>query len=449
MLRGLCIKIRTMKTSCHSAFPSTELFKKDIEPHFATPNKQPVVPRKDGSFPNFHLLKQNHQGRLGLLETAHGPIQTPAFLFCATKGAVKGLTIGELQQTKTQILLGNTYHLMVHPGGSWVESMGGLHTMMGWKGPMFTDSGGYQIFSLGHGSVSAEIKGVRQNPQQKQLVKIREAGAIFRSYRDGSSIFLSPEISIQVQSQLGADLICVLDECTPFNVSKTYTQRSMELSHRWAQRSLKAFEKVAQPHQGLYGIVQGGVYSDLRKESADFINEQDFFGQAIGGSLGCTKNQMYDIVAETKSYLRADRPVHLLGIGGIQDIFHGVRCGIDTFDCVHPTRLGRHGGALVQRKYWANAQGVDAQRPREHINLMGSHFAMDLQPIDEDCPCSTCQTYSRAYLHYLLKAKELTALSALTIHNITFMNRLMEDIRQGILHEKLDEVEARWTPFSL
>ncbi|MEI8295174.1 MAG: tRNA guanosine(34) transglycosylase Tgt, partial [Alphaproteobacteria bacterium] len=299
---------------------------------------------------SFDILA-THEGshaRVGRLVTPHGALETPAFIFCATKAAIKAVTPQQMRHANTQIILANTYHLMLQPGPEVVAAIGGLHRFMGWDGPMLTDSGGFQIFSLGHGSVANEVKGKRMNDRPKTMLKISEEGALFKSYLDGSKHLLTPERSIQVQRQLGADLIVVFDECTPFHVSRDYTARSMELSHRWALRSLDEYNRGDTTHQRLYGIVQGGVYEDLRRESSDFVSQQPFFGNAVGGSLGADKTQMAEVVAMTMSHLNRARPTHLLGIGGIGDIFQGVRQGIDTFDCVHPTRLARHGGALVR-----------------------------------------------------------------------------------------------------
>lgn len=271
---------------------------------------------------------------------------------------MKALSPDQLRDEGSQIMLSNTYHLMLTPGAELVHSMGGLQKFTGWRGPMLTDSGGYQIFSMGHGSVSSEIKGNRNTEQlgwSQTLLRIDESGATFRSYVDGSIHHLTPELSIQIQRQLGADLIVVLDECTPCNVDKQYTMDSMRRSHRWAVRSLEEFKRSNDFTQALYGIVQGGIYDDLRDESTAFINSCDFFGTAIGGSLGPDRQSMHDIVSYTRSRVRDDRPVHLLGIGGVRDIFHGVRQGIDTFDCVHPSRLARHGGALVLAAHWDEA----------------------------------------------------------------------------------------------
>jgi queuine tRNA-ribosyltransferase len=385
----------------------------------------------------------NTQARCGVINTPHGQIKTPAFIFCATKGAIKAVSMAEMEAANTQVILSNTYHMMLQPGGDLVEKMGGLHKFIGWQKPMLTDSGGYQIFSLGHGSVASEIKGKRLTHRPKTMLKITEEGACFRSYIDGRKILLTPELSMQIQRQLGADLVVVLDECTPFHVDKKYTSRSMQLSHRWALRSLAEFSAHNDGKQALYGIIQGGVYEDLRREGAEFVNSQPFFGHAIGGSLGASKEQMHEIVSQTMSMLTPDRPVHLLGIGGIGDIFNGVRAGIDTFDCVHPTRLSRHGGALVSAEFWQKESAV-AKTGGEHINLRNQRFRNDDKPIDENCACQTCQTHSRAYLHHLLKAHELLALQALSIHNVFFMNKLFAEIRQAIIEDKLDECQKKW-----
>jgi len=310
-------------------------------------------------YPNFSFTLKTKdarsKARTGELVTPHGKVDTPNFVFCATKAAMKTITPEQLRAEGSQFILSNTYHLMLTPGSDLVEKMGGLQKFTAWRGPMLTDSGGYQIFSMGFGSVSSEIKGKRDTVAMgwnQTLISIDEDGATFRSYVDGTIHRLTPERSMEIQRQLGADLIVVLDECTPFNVDKAYTEQSMHRSHRWAQRSLDAFVKTHAGKQALYGIIQGGVYEDLRDQSAAFINSLPFFGTAIGGSLGADKKSMHAIVAYTRSRVRDDRPVHLLGIGGVRDVFHGVRQGIDTFDCVHPTRLGRHGGVLVTAAHW-------------------------------------------------------------------------------------------------
>ena len=377
--------------------------------------------------------------RTGSLKTPHGIIKTPAFIFCATKASVKGITPKQLHDAGVQVILSNTYHLMITPGGGIINQFGGLQKMTGWKGPMLTDSGGFQIFSLNHNDMFQEIKRRCFYKNSKGLLKISEYGAIFRSYVNGLLYNLTPEKSIQIQKQLGADLVLVLDECTPFNVNKCYTKNSMEMTHRWSLRSLIEFNKI-NDSQALYGIIQGGVYNDLREISTYFFNKNNFFGHAIGGSLGSDKNQMYDIIAFTAEKLLKVRPIHLLGIGNIQDIFFGVQQGIDTFDCVYPTRLARHGSALIQpidlSEYRSNN--------KEYINLRNTKFSLDENPISKNCHCETCNTFSKGYIHYLLKSREILALQAISIHNISFMNRMMFKIRKSIEEGILESEMKNW-----
>ncbi|MDR0678496.1 MAG: tRNA guanosine(34) transglycosylase Tgt [Holosporaceae bacterium] len=384
---------------------------------------------------SFNIVGSLEKSRLGILKTPHGEIKTPAFIFCGTKASVKGISPKWLRETKTQIILSNTYHLFSYPGSEHIKKLGGLHKFMGWDGPMLSDSGGFQIFSLGHGSVADEIKGKRS--RASTLIKIDEQGALFKSYWDGSMKLLTPEKSIETQRNLGTDFIVSLDECTPYHSDKKYTEQSMERSHRWEKRSLDEFIRSNNFTQALYGIVQGGIHRDLRKRSAEFIGENPFFATAIGGTLGSTKTQMYEVMEMAMDGLPFSRSIHLLGVGGIVDIIKGVELGMDTFDCVHPTRIARHGGALVKSQYRDSKQ-------REHINLKRSEYATNDYPIESDCDCSTCNYFSRAYLHYLLKANELLALSAITIHNIRFMNKLMEEIREGILNKNLEYIKNKW-----
>jgi len=385
-----------------------------------------------------HHRSSENQARLGQLLTPHGVVETPAFIFCATKAAIKGVSVDDMKASRTQIILSNTYHLMIQPGPEIIQKLGGLHRFMGWDRPLLTDSGGFQIFSLGQGSVADEIKGKRSHGRSKTLLKITEEGATFRSYLDGSVQLLTPERSIAIQQSLGSDLVVVLDECTPFHVDKEYTERSMQMSHRWAQRSLEEFKRRDEGKQALYGIVQGGVYEDLRLESCDFVNNQAFFGQAIGGSLGADKSQMQEIVRLTSAQLSREKPTHLLGIGGIGDILSGVAEGIDTFDCVHPTRLARHGGALVRPPHLPDGKSGD------HINLLNGIFRGDEQAIESDCFCGVCQKYSRGYLHHLLKARELLGYQLISIHNVAFMNRLMQAIRHAIRNNTFKRECKNW-----
>lgn len=372
------------------------------------------------------------RARLGRYTTPHGTIDTPNFIFCGTKASIKGLSPHQMREARSDIILSNTYHLMLSPGPDLIEKMGGLHKFMGWDGPMLTDSGGFQIFSLGHGSVADEIKGRGQRNKSKSILKITEEGAEFKSYLDGKVFFLSPENSIQIQRKLGADLIVQLDECTPFHVDKEYTARSMEMSMRWGDRSLAEHARHDTGKQAMYGIVQGGVYPDLRKESSEYTRDRSFFATAIGGSLGSHKEQMYEVVGMCMAHIHQDRPVHLLGIGSFLDIFTNVRQGIDTFDCVSPTRIARHGWALVKGA------------PKERINLRNASFMTDPDPIDRSCDCFTCKNHSRSYIHHLFRVGETLGMHLTSIHNVYTMNRLMREIRQSIQDDSLDTLQKQW-----
>lgn len=440
---------RPMEASLVSRSPNLK------NPPLLTPEQWP---KYEGFSFTIHSEDSRSAARLGTLSTPHGVVETPAFIFCATKAAIKGLTMDQMRACGTQIVLSNTYHLYVQPGADAMRAMGGVQKATNWRGPMLTDSGGYQIFSMGHGSVSDEIKGRRSveagEQRPKSLLSIGEKGARFKSYFDGSIKSLSPETSIQIQRSLGADIILVLDECTPFHVDKEYTAASTRRSHRWALRSLNEFVRSEtedldkpSPQQALYGIVQGGVYEDLRRESTAFCNETPFFGTAVGGSLGGDKGAMYKVIEMTLPLLRRDRPIHLLGIGGIADVFHGVRWGVDTFDCVHPTRLGRHGGALVKASYWKEAaREGKPTKPKENILLERGMFKLDQRPIDPDCGCPTCTAgYTRAYLQHLLSAGELLGGTLISQHNVYFMNKLFSDIREALrTGVSLDVVEAEY-----
>jgi queuine tRNA-ribosyltransferase len=390
-----------------------------------------------------------NRARLGRLVTPHGAVDTPNFILCATKGALKGLTTEAAAAANTQFILSNTYHLMLQPGAEVVAAQGGLHKFAGWNGAFLTDSGGFQVFSLAHGGVADEIKGARRPTSTKSVLKITEAGVEFRSYIDGQKILLTPERSILVQRHLGADIILAFDECTPFHVDRAYTEASLQRTHRWTDRALTAFAEATDAYgpksgsaglQAFYGISQGGIYEDLRRTASDFLNDRDCFGFAVGGSLGNSKSQMYEVVDCATAGLRPEKPVHLLGIGGIHDIFTCVQFGIDTFDCVSPTRIGRHGWALVP----AEIAGDSGGRAEPRLNLRNAAYRQDSAPVDPTCTCHTCTTYSRAYLHHLLKARELLAQTLLTLHNVATMSRVMADIRAGIAAGSLNAPRAFW-----
>jgi len=399
-------------------------------------NQPIVVPAPENiDYPNFGfdiLHRDPHsRARIGKLKTPHGTIETPNYIFCGTKAAMKNLSPDHMRAARTDIILANTYHLLIHPGADIVQKMGGLHNFMQWDGPMMTDSGGFQIFSMGHGSVADEIKGRNRN-NEKSLMKITEEGAVFKSYRDGKMLTLTPEGSIDIQRKLGADLIYQLDECTAYHDERDYTAQSMERSHRWGDRCLAEFERGHNGRQALYGIIQGGVYEDLRATSCDWVKDRPFFGTAIGGCLGGSEEEMHEVVSWCMPQTHPDRPVHLLGIGHIKDVFSFVRQGIDTFDCVSPTRIARHGWALVKG-------GAD-----EKINLRNACFRDDPNPIDPTLDIPASRDFSKAYLHHLLKAGELLGMQLIAQHNVAQINRLMREVRAAIKDGTLDDLEKEW-----
>jgi queuine tRNA-ribosyltransferase len=372
------------------------------------------------------------RARAGVLRTAHGDVRTPAFVPLATKATVKGLEPREVAALGYDMVLGNTFHLFLDPGHELIAGFGGLHEFMRWDGPIVTDSGGFQVFSMGHGGVAEEIKGRNTGERHSAILAIEEEGVRFRSYIDGSERFMAPETSMEVQAALGSDLALVFDECTPFHVERDYTARSTERTHRWLQRCLDWHERHGPEHQLVYGIVQGGVFDDLRVESAQTVAASGCDGIAIGGSLGAGKDQIYEVVDWTTAVLPDDRPRHLLGIGEVDDLIRGVELGIDHFDCAMPTRIGRHGMALVP----------DPEH-RWRIDVTASRWREDRGPLMEDCPCPACTAgFSRGYLRYLLKGRELTGQRLVTLHNLAFLSRLMGDLRAAIQAGTLPEVAA-------
>ncbi len=398
--------------------------------------------------------------RAGVLETAHGDVRTPAFVPLATKATVKGLLPAEVAALGYEMVLGNTFHLLLNPGPELIGRFGGMGRFMGWDGPIVTDSGGFQVFSMGHGTVAEEIKArpsrargggdrdgvdgqggagerAASGNREGAILAIEEEGVRFRSYVDGRERFLSPEGSMAMQAALGSDLALVFDECTPFHVDREYTARSTERTHRWMGRCLGWHAEHGPAGQLVYGIVQGGVYEDLRRESARTIVESCCDGVAIGGSLGAEKAQMYEVVGYATSELGGEherKPRHLLGIGEVDDLLRGVELGIDTFDCAMPTRLGRHGTALVP----------DPEN-RWRVDLKKARWREAEEPLLEGCECPACAGgLSCAYLSYLVRAGELTGARLLTMHNLAFLARLMKDLRAGILDGDLEKVARGW-----
>jgi queuine tRNA-ribosyltransferase len=413
------------------------------------------------------------QARAGRLHTAHGNVRTPAFVPLATKATVKGLLPAEVAALGYDMVLGNTFHLMLNPGAELIGRFGGLHRFMGWDAPIITDSGGFQVFSMGHGTVADEIKartprtprsrhgertrhehlgnegmglgregtarestGRESTGREGAILAIEESGVRFRSYVDGSERFMSPEDSMAVQAALHSDIALVFDECTPFHVDRDYTERSTERTHRWLERCLGWHAEHGPSDQLVYGIVQGGVYEDMRRASTRVVAASGCDGVAIGGSLGAEKAQMYEVVGYATAELGGEHeclPRHLLGIGDIDDLIRGVELGIDTFDCAMPTRLGRHGTALI-----------DDPSNRWRVDLTKSQWRTSEEPLTEDCACYACRHgLSRAYLSYLVRSGELTGMRLLTEHNLAFLARLMGDLRQAILDGQLSATAAR------
>ncbi|MBI4506529.1 MAG: tRNA guanosine(34) transglycosylase Tgt [Chloroflexi bacterium] len=361
--------------------------------------------------------------RVGRVETPHGAFATPAFVPVATRAAVRALAASDLRTLDAEVVLCNTYHLFLRPGAETIAALGGLHGFMGWAAPIITDSGGYQVFSLGAGQEADELKGRRRGPAQPSLVRITEEGVEFRSPLDGARHFFTPEQAIAVQHQLGADILLAFDECTAYHHDYAYTRASVQRTHRWAERCL-AYHR-ASPHaerQALFGIVQGGVHRDLREQSAAFIGGLPFDGLAIGGSLGRTKQEWFQVVEWVIPQLPAERPRHLLGVGDVDDLVEGIARGVDWFDCALPTRLARHGTLLGP---WP------AERWRLHLTR--GEFARDASPVDPTCDCLTCREHTRAYLHYLLRSGEATGWRLATIHNLAFLLRLMRAARECIV----------------
>jgi queuine tRNA-ribosyltransferase len=368
----------------------------------------------------FTITARDGAARAGVINTGHGEVRTPAFVPLASTATVKSLHAAEVAELGYDMVLGNTFHLDIQPGADLVAEMGGLHDFMGWSRAIITDSGGYQVFSMGHGSVAEEVKRRRERPNS-MIVSIEEKGVRFRSYIDGRERFMGPETSMEIQARLGSDIALAFDECTPFHVEREYTARSTERTHRWLERCLSWHTEFGPRSQLVYGIVQGGVYEDLRIESTRYVAGSNVDGIAIGGSLGQTKEQMREVVGWSLAALPAEPPRHLLGIGDVDDLVHAVGAGVDSFDCATPTRLARHGTALVN----------DPEH-RWRLDLTKGSHRTSREPIDPGCPCPACRQHTRGYLHYLIRANELTAKRLITLHNLTFMADVMRRMREAI-----------------
>ncbi len=367
----------------------------------------------------FKLTQKSDNARRGTLKTAHGKIQTPFFMPIATGGAIKGLIPDEIRDFGGQIILANTYHLHLRPGEDVVKKAGGLHKFMNWDGPILTDSGGYQVFSL------AKIR------------KLKKDGVEFQSHLDGETIFLTPEKCIEIQQKLGSDIMMCLDECPPHTAKRKYVEDSLELTTEWAERCQTFFKRrgtlqcaSATPQTGLFGIVQGGMHADLREKSAKQLVKIGFDGYAIGGlSVGEPNSLMYEMVEATTPHLPEDKPRYLMGVGTPENILEAVERGIDMFDCVLPTRNARHGHMFTSK-------GV--------VRLKQSALKNDFTPLDPDCSCYTCKNYTKAYLRHIFMANEILSIRLNTLHNVAFYLKLMKQIREAIEEDRFMEFKKRF-----
>ncbi|AFY89635.1 tRNA-guanine transglycosylase [Chroococcidiopsis thermalis PCC 7203] len=349
------------------------------------------------------------KARVGVFYTPHGAVETPRFMPVGTLANVKTVTPTQLQETGAQMVLANTYHLHLQPGERIVEKAGGLHQFMRWNQPILTDSGGFQVFSL------------------SEMRQITDDGVIFRSPHDGQMINLTPERSIQIQNALGADVIMAFDECPPYPASREEVEAATQRTYRWLERCISAHQR---PDQALFGIVQGGVYPDLRAAAAEALAGLDLPGYAIGGvSVGEPPELIAKIVQATTPMLPVDKPRYLMGVGTYKEMAQAIASGMDLFDCVIPTRLARHGAALVKGERW---------------NLKNSQYREDFQPLDETCPCYTCQNFTRAYISHLVRSQEILAYTLLTIHNITELVRFTQKIREAIISDRFTTEFAQW-----
>ncbi|MDC0981451.1 tRNA guanosine(34) transglycosylase Tgt [Candidatus Pseudothioglobus singularis] len=347
----------------------------------------------------FELINTNDKARLGRLTFDRGEVNTPAFMPVGTYGAVKAMTVEEVRGLGAEIILGNTFHLSITPSTEVIEAHGDLHDFMNWQGPILTDSGGFQVFSLG------------------KMRKITEEGVAFRSPKDGSSIFMGPEESMQTQHKLGSDIVMIFDDCTAYPAEKNVVDQSMQLSLRWAKRSLIEHKRLNNKN-ALFGIVQGGMHRELRIHSAESLIEMDFNGYAIGGlSVGEPKEEMMEVLSYLPDHMPQDKPRYLMGVGTPLDLVEGVASGVDMFDCVMPSRNARNG-------YLFTSEGV--------VKIRNAKYKKDTGPLDPNCGCSTCQNYSRSYLHHLQKTNEILGSRLNTLHNLFYYQELMQSMRSAI-----------------
>ena len=373
---------------------------------------------------NFQIIKQStkSRARVGIINTPHGVIETPNFVPVGTNATLKAIDSVMASSLNIQLMFCNTYHLILQPGEDLIAQAGGLHQFMNRKMPLITDSGGFQVFSLAYGTVHQELKSQGQKQNNGSVLKINEDGVVFRSYRDGRKILLTPESSVDAQKKLGADIIIPFDELPGYHVDKKYLVNSLARTHRWEKRSLD--RHLANPNkQAMYAVVHGGIDQELRQSSCEYLGSLPFDGYAIGGSVGKNHDEMYDMLDFTVPKLPQDKPNHLLGIGDLKSIKACVQRGIDTMDSSHPTRCARH-GLLFNRDY-------------QSVRILASENKTNFQPIDQKCICYTCKNYTLAYLHHLYKAHETTGIILATVHNLHAMMSIMADLRNDILNDLL------------
>lgn len=375
------------------------------------------------SFFSFELIHQSKKSRarVGRIHTPHGIIETPNFVPVGTNATLKALDAVTVQNLGVQLMFCNTYHLMLQPGTATVKAAGGLHQFMNRTLPIITDSGGFQVFSLAYGTVKDELKSKGTKKIDNSVLSITEDGVLFRSYRNGDLVLLTPETSVQAQKNLGADIIIPFDELVPYHIDKKALYKSVERTHRWETRSLEEHQKNIN-NQAMYGIIPGNVDQELRTKSCQYITSLPFDGWAIGGSLGKNHAEMFTLLGSIMPQLPTDKPNHLLGIGDLTSIEPCIKLGVDTFDSSHPTRSARHGLLFTTHG---------------HVKILNSKNRAAFHAPDETCSCFTCQNYTLAYLHHLLKAKEMTAYTLATIHNIHFMVQLMAQYRALILDDAI------------
>lgn len=399
----------------------------------------------------FNIHEKDGMARTGVVETMRGSFNVPAFIPVATSGAIRALDGRDLEILGVEVVFANTYHLYLRPGDDLIKRMGGLHKFMNFNKPIITDSGGFQVFSLGYGmehgvgkiADNIFLEGMNVEEMAKSSKKgnkwarVDEDGVTFKNPLTGEIVRLTPQKSMEIQSNLDSDIIFAFDECTSPLSDKEYTAEALERTHRWEEECLKTYNR----EQALFGIVQGGEYRDLRERSAKFVAQKDFAGFGVGGSLGKSKVDMHNILEWVMPHLPEEKPRHLLGIGAVEDIFNSVERGIDMFDCVAPTRWARRGHLYVSPREGGNAKN------KFRINIRNAQFKEDEKPIDRSCNCFVCRNYSRAYLRHLFNAEELTYFRLSSYHNVNFLLRLMERIRDSIDKGYFHEMKKEWLSY--